>query len=201
MAKVERKYEKRFYYWQEIRKQEKKSVALCHFCTNKCCCLLEDSLKDNKWCPVFQPKSNTFYSTNKWSIYSKTKPLRVLKVLQALMAMYAEAAALCLDNEKPIVERTGQCPECHVRREIKPSGLIWCSHCAKWCKEKTLRFVTTTYKSPMTGEMVDCKAAIARSIERVTGDVEREFLGDGKRKEGVPAVQERTSKKKGRNRS
>lgn len=197
MTKPERRYEKRFYHGQEIRKQEKRSVALCHFCINKSYCILEDNLKDNKWCPVFQPKSNTFYSANRWMIYSKQKPIRILKVLQALMEMYPEAARLCLENEKPIVERTGQCPGCHVRREISAAGRIWCGHCVQWRKEKTLRFVTTTYKSPMTGEMVDCKAAIARSIEHVTEDVTREFLDNGKR-EGVPTVQRETPKKKRR---
>lgn len=200
MKKPVRKYEKRFYYWLEIRKQENRSAALCHFCTEKCCCLLEPHLKDNKWCPVFQPKSNTFYSTNKWGLYSKQKPLRILKVLQALMGMYPEAARLCLENEEPIAERTGQCPQCHVRREISAAGLIWCGHCLQWRKEKVLTLVITVYKSPMTGEMVDCKAALARSIERVTEDVAREFLNNGKDK-GMPTVQRETPKKKRRKRS
>lgn len=200
MTKSDRPYEKRLYYWQEIRKQEKRSAALCHFCINKCTCLLEDSLRDNKWCPLFQPKSNTFYSTNKWMLYSKQKPLRILKVLRALMEMHPEAARLCLENEKPMVEKTGQCPKCHVRREISAARDIWCGHCAHWWKEKDLKLIITTYKSPMTGEMVDCRAALARSIEHVTGDVEREFLNNGKDK-GVPTVQRETPEKKRRKRS
>ncbi len=193
MGKVGASYEKRFYYWQEVRKQEKKSAALCHFCTNKCCCLLEDSLKDNTWCPVFQPKSNTFYSTNKWKVYSKQKPLRVLKVLQALLSMHAEAVALCLENEKPIVETTGVCPECHIRLLVG-IGKPYCSRCGTRWEVAGLVQVTTTYHSPITREMVNCKASLARSVERVTRDVAAEFLRDGK--ENMPTVQKETSEKK-----
>ena len=122
--------------------------------------------------------------------------MRLLKALQVLMAMHPEAVALTLQNEKAIVENTGYCPDCRINIAIY-NKKAYCWRCAMTWTEKQLVLVRTDYISPITREMVECKAALARSMEYVTTAVRKELLENGKGKD-LPRVQEEAPKEKKR---